>query len=258
MAATDSATAGGTVPILVGTPSDQVPDILAEGRGGITTLFVSMARRHPQGADADYLRWHTLDHRPEQHRLASVRASLRVVSTPACRAARAACDPAFDAIDHVMTYFFADIGGLPGFGTLSKALNRAGRVPFVLTPVQRGVYSVDAKLAAPWMTAGSDVLPWWPVRGLYLLVEQGQASAESLAEVAGVAGLWSGGAVPSEFSNAEAGQRLTYCFLDGDPVETAQRLQPVLERRWKDGDIRPLFAAPFHTIVPYDWNRYLP
>lgn len=74
---------------LPGTPSDEVTEILATGNGEITTLFVSMATRHPDGNDAEYLRWHSLDHRPEQHRLAAVRASLRLVSTPACRAARA-------------------------------------------------------------------------------------------------------------------------------------------------------------------------
>jgi hypothetical protein len=40
----DSSSAG-----FIGTPSDAVPQILAEGRGGITTLFVSMAQRHPDG-----------------------------------------------------------------------------------------------------------------------------------------------------------------------------------------------------------------
>jgi hypothetical protein len=50
---------------LPGTPSDDVADVLATGHGDITTLFVSMATRHPEGADADYLHWHTLDHRPE-------------------------------------------------------------------------------------------------------------------------------------------------------------------------------------------------
>ena len=63
---------------LPGTPSDEVEGVLATGRGDITTLFVSMATRHPDGADAEYLRWHTLDHRPEQHRLSAVRASLRL------------------------------------------------------------------------------------------------------------------------------------------------------------------------------------
>lgn len=56
---------------LPGTPSDEVTEVLATGNGGITTLFVSMATRHPEGKDAEYLRWHTLDHRPEQHRLAA-------------------------------------------------------------------------------------------------------------------------------------------------------------------------------------------
>ena len=57
--------------------------------GDITTVFVSMSARHPDGLDADYLQWHSLDNRPEQHRLAALRSSLRLVSTPACRAARA-------------------------------------------------------------------------------------------------------------------------------------------------------------------------
>ena len=110
--------------MLPGTPSDEVADVLATGRGDIGTLFVSMARRHPEGRDAEYLRWHTLDHRPEQHRLAAVRASLRLVSTPACRAARASSDERFDAIDHVMTYFFTDQSRADGF---QRTLQGAGR-----------------------------------------------------------------------------------------------------------------------------------
>src|SRR5689334_25436464 len=106
---------------LPGTPSDEVTEIVATGSGEITTLFVSMATRHPEGTDTEYLRWHTLDHRPEQHRLSAVRASLRLVSTPACRAARAAGQDRYDAIDHVMTYFFSDPDGLDGFLDLAKA-----------------------------------------------------------------------------------------------------------------------------------------
>src|ERR1700760_872456 len=101
--------------LLPGTPSDEVADVLAAGRGDITTMFISMATRHPDGTDAEYLRWHTLDHRPEQHRLAAVRASLRLVSTPKCRAARAVRHERFDAVDHVMNYFFSEVAGLDGF-----------------------------------------------------------------------------------------------------------------------------------------------
>ncbi len=148
---------------LSGRPSDEVAEVLATGRGEITTLFVSMATRHPDGNDADYLRWHTLDHRPEQHRLAAVRASLRLVSTPACRAARAVGDGPLDAVDHVMTYFFTDASGLRGFNELSTALGDAGRKVPLLPPVQRGVYDVGRKVAAPRVKVGADVLPWLPV-----------------------------------------------------------------------------------------------
>jgi len=112
---------------LPGTPSDEIDGVLATGRGDVTTLFVSMAIRHPDGKDAEYLQWHTLDHRPEQHRLSAVRASLRLVSTPACRAARAASPDPHDGIDHVMTYFFTDPDGMEGFLALAKALIGAKR-----------------------------------------------------------------------------------------------------------------------------------
>ena len=156
---------------LPGRPSDDVAEVLATGGGDITTLFVSMATRHPDGTDAEYLRWHTLDHRPEQHRLSDVRASLRLVSTPACRSARAASTGRYDAIDHVMTYFFSDLGGMKGFLELSRALGDAGRKLPLLPPVERGIYEVGEKTASARVKIGADVLPWWPARGVYLLLE---------------------------------------------------------------------------------------
>ena len=177
--------------LLPGRPSDEVADVLATGSGDVTTTFVSMATRHPDGTDAEYLQWHTLDHRPEQHRLSAVRASLRLVSTPACRAARAVKHERFDAVDHVMTYFFSDIAGLDGFLTLSAALGGAGRKLPLLPPVERGVYGVQSRVAAARVKVGADVLPWWPARGVYLLLETSGAPTTELVEVDGVAGVWS-------------------------------------------------------------------
>ena len=134
--------------LLPGTPSDEVAEVLAAGDGAITTTFVSMATRHPDGTDAEYLRWHTLDHRPEQHRLSGVRASLRLVSTPDCRANRAVRHEGFDPVDHVMTYFFSDVAGLDGFLTLSAALGGAGRKLSLLPHVERGVYGAHSRVAA--------------------------------------------------------------------------------------------------------------
>ena len=245
---------------LPGTPSDNATAVLATGHGDISTLFVSMATRHPDGEDADYLRWHTLDHRPEQHRLAAVRASLRLVSTPACRSARAVSHDRFDPIDHVMTYFFADPSGLKGFLELGRALGDAGRVRALLPPVERGVYQMQSKASAPRVKVGADVLPWWPVRGVFLLVERGTAPMTRLLDVEGVAGVWSASAmdVDSRLANAQPGQSITYCFLDDDPVDTATRLLPALAGRWQDAKVQPLLAAPFYVVVPHEWDRHVP
>lgn len=239
---------------LSGSPSDEVDAVLATGRGDITTLFVSMSTRHPDGADPEYLRWHTLDHRPEQHRLPHVRASLRLVSTPECRAARPVSHQRFDPVDHVMTYFFTDPQGLPAFLELAVALGDAGRMRPLPPPVERGVYGVQSKRAAARIRVGADVLPWWPLTGVFLLIEEGTATDTSmLLDVDGVGGVWSTSATE------QPGQHLTYCFLDDHPVATAQRLGPLLTRQWQDTtDTAPLLAAPFHTVVPYEWDRYVP
>lgn len=237
---------------LPGTPTDQAADVLAAGDGDVSTLFVSMATRHPDGADADYLRWHSLDHRPEQYRLPSLRASLRLVSTPECRSARVASRDPLDPVDHVMTYFFAEPGGLEAFTELGRALRDAGRMMPLLPPVQRGVYEVERKIAAPRVKVGADVLPWLPLRGVFLLIERGTAPSDELADVEGVAGVWSAATVQ------RPAQWISYCFLDSDPVATADRLRPALEAGWRASGTEALLAAPFHVVVPYEWDRYVP
>jgi hypothetical protein len=246
--------------ILVGTPSDDAPAILATGRTDITTLFVSMSARHPKGRDADYLAWHSLDHRPEQHRLAALRASFRLVSTPACRAARAIGHDRYNAADHLMTYLFSDPAGLAQFGELATALAQAGRMPYLLPAVERAVYRLNGIGAATRIKAGADVLPWWPARGVYVLIERGKESPSALLDAPGVGGIWWAGSVANSpyATNQESGLQISYCFLDEDPAHTAQRLRPVLEKRWERGDSEPLFAAPFHLLAPYEWGRFVP
>jgi hypothetical protein len=181
------------------------------------------------------------------------------VSTPECRAARAPGDERFDAIDHVMTYFFTDESGLTSFLELSSALGGADRKLPLLPPVQRGVYAIEHKSAAPRIKAGADVLPWWPIRGVYLLLESGAGAPTDLVDADGVGGIWSvvSQDVDARLASAPAGQTLTYCFLDDEPVEVAKRLRPVLEARWQGG-ITPLLAAPFYPVIPYEWDRHVP
>jgi hypothetical protein len=103
-------------------------------------------------------------------------------------------------------------------------------------------------------------MPWRPAKGIYLIVERGAESPVVLGDVDGIAGIWwhEGGAQPMPGFADTSGIQVTYCFLDGDPVDTAERLRAPLEQRWAPGRIVPLLAAPFHTIVPFEWDRFLP
>ncbi|MGQ0831988.1 MAG: hypothetical protein ACT4OV_09955 [Microthrixaceae bacterium] len=232
---------------------------MSEVRVGV----VSMSSRAPEGFDRDYLEWHGLDHLPEQYRIAGLRNGTRWVSTPACRAARAASGRRYDAVDHVVAYLFADPVdvALDRFFALGAELRAAGRMPLRLPLVElagfvrRGGASAARALVVP------EVLPWRPARGIYLLIEHGSlAPADELLDVAGVAGFWSFEGTDSlhERLASTDGLRLTLAYLDEDPVEVAARLRHVLAARWASGATTPVLAAPFVTVVPWRWEAALP
>lgn len=245
---------------LEGTPSDQLPDVLATGESAIRFAFISLSEREPAGRDAEYIEWHSLDHRPEQYRLPELRSSLRLVSTPECRAARAAEEAPYDRTDHVMTYLFTDEGAIPGFSKLGGALNVGGRMPLRLPTVDFMTADFAGKVAAPHAVVGADVIPLRPAVGVYLIIEDGQAPADELAQLPGVAGVWwyHGALAPEPYGTDARGRQMTYCYLDGDVLASADAIGDVLRRRWAAGSITGLLAAPFYAIVPFEWSRYLP
>jgi hypothetical protein len=243
-----------------GEPSDRLPDVLATGRTDAGYVFVSLSGRDPAGRDAEYIEWHSLDHRPEQYRLAGIRNAMRLVSTQACRAARAAEAAPYDAVDHVMTYQFADARPMPAFGALGTALDEGGRMPHRLPSLGYITGERAGAVAAPRVVAGADVIPWRPARGVYLIIEQGHASPEALIDVPGVAGIWwyHGSEPPHGLAADSRGLQITYCYLDADPTATAALLRERMRDRWASSTVQGLLAAPFLTIVPFDWARHLP
>lgn len=245
---------------LAGTPTDRLPAVLATGATDVQFAFISMSAREPAGRDAEYIEWHSLDHRPEQYRLAGLRNSLRLVSTPACRAARAASREPYDTVDHVMTYLFSDRAALPPFLALGAALGEGGRMPLRLPTVEFLVADLVGKAAAPRAVAGADVIPWRPALGVYLVVERGHAPADHLIEIPGVAGVWTyqGAPAPAPWERDASDLQVIYCYLDDDPVGAAGPLGGAMRARWGSGAVEGLLAAPFHTLVPFDWSRHLP
>lgn len=173
---------------------------------------------------------------------------------------RAASKPEFDAVDHVVAYLFTGPESIPAFHELFLALCDNGRFEPKLPPVGFVTGECIDRRAAPRVVVGSDVVPWRPTTGVYLMIEEGQAPVEGLVAVPGVAGVWSFGGIdaPQPFQGSSRGQQITLCYLDDDPVATARALAPIMAERWASGAARGLLAAPFHTLVPFEWSRYLP
>ena len=230
---------------------------------GVRAGVFSMSARSPERRDREYLEWHALDHLPEQYRIPELRSGTRWVSTPACRAARAASTARYDAVDHVVGYLFADPldDALAAFFSLGAALREAGRMPLRLPLVELGGFELRATLAAAGALVDATVLPWRPARGVYLLAEDGAAAdVATLLDVEGVAGAWSfdGSDAIHPRLAATAGVRLTLLYLDEDPPAVAARLTEVLHVRWHDASLTPLLAAPFVAVVPWRWDAALP
>lgn len=245
---------------LEGTPSEQLPDVLATGENAALYAFISFSGRDPDGRDAEYIEWHSLDHRPEQYRLAELRHSIRLVSTPACRKARAASAAPYDDVDHVMNYLFTGPESIPGFNDLGGALNVGGRMPHRLPSITFHTADLVGKIAAPRAVAGADVIPWRPALGVYMIIERGHSSPANLVDVPGVAGVWwyHANKSPAPYDKDGTGLQVTYCYLDADPVEVAARLSDIVKARWASGEVEGLLAAPFYAVVPFEWSKHLP
>ena len=252
-----------------GLPSDSDPGIAAFGNGDVAAAVVSMSSRHPDGLDADYLRWHMLDHLPEQYRLIGLRFGQRWISTPACRAARAASVEPFDAVDHVVQYLFAEPveASLEDFFPLGNALGGIGRMPMRLPRVEVGGWDLAGTAAAERVLVGAVVVPWRPASGIYLLVEEAggreasdPADLGALVGVPGVVGAWSYAGTEPRHPRLEstAGLVMTVLYLDEPPVGVAADLAPVLDDRWSAGSRTPRLAAPLELVVPGQWDRHRP
>jgi hypothetical protein len=41
-------------------------------------------------------------------------------------------------------------------------------------------------------------------------------------------------------------------YLDDDPLLMSQALAPLLQKRWQNGAVRPLFAGPLRTMIEWE------
>jgi hypothetical protein len=230
---------------------------------------LSLSASSETGDDSEYLRWHQLDHMPQQWEIPGMVLGQRWVSTPECRAARTVEDERFTAVNHVVHYLWGEplAQSIDDFFTLGAHLGKIGRFPHRLPAVYLGGFDLASMHAAPSALVSADVVPFRPNRGMQLLIEyaaDGQGGtrwcADDVAAVLatdGVAGMWTftpGSLRLDRFDTTAASASVLY--LDDDPVATAARLEPLHQARWARDGIVPALAAPFSALRPWEWDRH--
>jgi hypothetical protein len=236
--------------------------------------FFSLSHPSASGDDRPYLEWHQMDHMPEQYQLPGLVLGQRWASTPACRSARAVEVEGWSSVEHVVCYLMGNPvhETIDEFLTLGRHLAELGRFPHTLPSQYRGALRLLEARAAPRVLVSSEVVPFRPHRGIYLIVEEPTDRPAQdayvqrmhvellpdLVSVAGVAGVWTFATSPSirrpMFSEGDF--RMTVCYLDDDPAAVGRRLGPVLDPWWAAAPTRPLLAAPYESMIGWDWDRF--
>ncbi len=238
--------------------------------------FFSLSHRSETGDDRPYLEWHQMDHMPEQYRLPGMVLGQRWASTPACRAARAVETDGWSAVDHVVCYLMGSPVDetIDEFLVLGRHLAELGRFSQSLPSQYRGALRLLESHAAHRVLIDAEVVPFRPHRGVYLIVEEPTERSTQdpfiqrlhthvvpeLLTVPGVAGAWVFATTPSIRRPlfTEGSYRMTLCYLDDEPAAVAERLAPVVEQAWSSSPAGVVLAAPYESLILWDWERFGP
>lgn len=219
--------------------------------------------------DDGYLRWHLLDHMPEQYQLPGIVHGLRWIADGDYPAHRIAGHGPLGDIGNVVHYLVGEpvAETLRDFVELGRVLRENGRMPAMRPLLQISGLRLLQWDSAPQALVSAEVVPFRPHRGVLLLVEEPTGEppdswlqwlrAEhypALLAVAGVAGAWTFGSICTP---APPGWRadphyVTVIYLDDDPLAVSAALAPLVEQRWRSGIVRPVFAGPLRSMIRWD------
>jgi hypothetical protein len=235
--------------------------------------FFSLTPAPPPDDDGSYLRWHLLDHMPEQFQIPGIVHALRWIADGDYPDHRVAAHGPLADVGNVMHYLISDPvkETFADFVTLGRALRENGRFPVFRPSLQVAGMQLLQWYAAPHALISPEVVPFRPHRGIVLIVEEPTDTTAgrpdewlqwlraehypALLATPGTAGAWTFGAttawnpVPRGWRTEP--QYITVVYLDGDPLATTDALAPLLEERWRSA-VRPAFAGPLRTMIHWD------
>lgn len=221
--------------------------------------------------DVDYLRWHLMDHMPEQYSLPGIAFGQRWIADGKYLDARLIAEGASGNIGNVVNYLVREpvVETLDDFMSLGARLSAAGRYPIARPALQISAARLLHRVAAPRVMVSANVIPFRPHRGVLLLVEDRPSEddadwlawiqRENLPELLlldGVAGAWMFASpedwLPESSLWSERRQYVTVVYIDGEPLSTAASARAAVEQRWESGRVRPVFAGPLRSMIAYE------
>lgn len=224
----------------------------------------------PPDDDGSYLRWHLLDHMPEQYQLPGIQHAIRYIADGEYPEHRVVTAEPLDDVGSVVNYLVGDPVQQThdDFMTLAARLTEMGRYPEARPLLQLRMPALDRWYAAPRALVSPEVVPFRPHRGIVLIVEQPVTNDlnqwrqwlhtdhhPALLSERGVAGVWTY-ADPRTWKLHRAlrgePQHTTVVYVDEDPLLVVDTIRPLIEQRWDSGAVRPLFAGPLRTMMQWD------
>jgi hypothetical protein len=239
----------------------------------VKAAFFSFTPPTPPDDDGSYLRWHLLDHMPEQYQLPGIQLAQRYIADGEYLRSRVAGVGKLEQIGNVVNYLVGDPVQQThdDFMELGPRLAERGRFPQRRPSLQIRMPALLSWYASPAALIGAEVVPFRPHRGVLLIVEA-PADTDTAAwlrwlhtdhypavlATPGTAGAWMYGSTNTwTLHPATQGdpQYITVIYLDEDPLAVAEVLAPQLRERWRSGAVRPLFAGPLRTMIHWEaWS----
>ncbi len=160
--------------------------------------------------DDGYLRWHLLDHMPEQYQLPGIVHGLRWIADGDYPAHRIAAHGPLGDIGNVVHYLVGEpvAETMRDFVELGRVLREKGRMPAMRPLLQISGLRLLQWDSAPQTLVSGEVVPFRPHRGVLLIVEEPGGErpdrwlqwlrAEhypALLAVPGAAGVWTFGSI---------------------------------------------------------------
>jgi hypothetical protein len=238
----------------------------------VKAAFFSVTPPGPPDDDGRYLRWHLLDHMPEQYQLPGIQYALRYIADGDYLSGRMAASNHLDNVGNVVNYLVGEPVQQThdNFMELGRRLAELGRYPDRRPFLQLRMPALLRWYAAPRALVSAEVVPFRPHRGVIVIIEEPVGDEVTVASwlkwlhtdhfpavlaTPGVAGSWLYGSTSTwNLHPATQGdpQYTTVIYVDDDPLATSVALRTLVEDRWRSGAVRPLFAGPLRTMIEWE------